>query len=72
MRKANAANSLPNAKGNASATVVTNTKTARPTTIHATIERPDSPSTDPKNAMSCSNIQANGKFVDSNATGKLF
>ena len=70
MRKANAASALPNAKGSSNATVVTNTKTARPTTIHATIEKPLSPSTDPKNSMSGSNNQENGKFVDSSATGK--
>ena len=42
MRKANAANSLPNAKGSVNnATVVTNTNIARPTTVHATIEKLD-------------------------------
>ena len=43
MRKANAANSLPNAKGSVNnATVVTNTNIARPTTVHATIEKSNS------------------------------
>ena len=71
MRKANAANSLPNAKGSVNnATVVTNTNIARPTTVHATIEKSNSQSNDPKNSMSGSN-QQNGKFVDSNAAGRF-
>ena len=71
MRKANAANSLPNAKGSVNnATVVTNTNIARPTTVHATIEKSNSQSNDPKNSMSGSN-QQNGKFVDTDAAGRF-
>ena len=71
MRKANAANSLPNAKGSVNnATVVTNTNIARPTTVHATIEKSNSQSNDPKNSMSGSNKQ-NGKFVDTDAAGRF-